>query len=200
MKKRTHFHIARLSVENSRLPGSIPVRNLIYEWAFYLGTILPDLTVTQFVHPHYYERSSGYVFGRLNRLIGKPVKGITDAIISGEIVHYLCDYCCYAHIGGSIGKVSEHLDYERGIHKYLMDNYQSYQWRIFGNLSCGNPGGIAEQVQHGLAEYRRMEPGYDWDIMNSIRMAALIYQGLLLDQADTGKAGPELKVCKEGIR
>jgi hypothetical protein len=196
VKKRTHYHIARLAVENQN--NAITEKSLT-KWAFYLGTILPDLSVTQFIHPHYYAKSSDYVFNRLCRIADKPVKGISDAIVLGEMVHYLCDFCCFAHIGGRLGKVSEHLLYERQIHRYLLDNYQSYQSFDSNRNSYHLSGEILEQIKDGLTAYTAMEPSCDWDIRNSIQMSALIYNGLLISEENKNPV-MELQMCKDGLR
>lgn len=186
MRKRSHFHIARLSADNTILTNFVTEKSTIMKWAFYLGAILPDLTVTQLFHPHFYGKSSDYVFERLSRIADKPEKGIVDAIILGEMAHYLCDFCCYAHIGGSIGKASEHLRYEKRLYKYLLDNYRHDMNQILFRLTRYDISGeILEQIKNTLEDYRKSEPSFDLDITNSIKLAAMIYHGLLLNQEDS---------------
>lgn len=180
MKKNTHYRIARLSVENI-IPTETPAKSRqLSKWAFYFGTILPDLSFTQFTHPHYYEKSSDYVFNKLYKIENKPAKGIRDAIKLGEMVHYLCDFCCFAHLGGSIGKISEHLQYERNIGQYVLDNYCSLQKIIASVFSIDeNTKAPIEQIKYELEDYRNKEPGFDWDIMKSVRITAIIYFDIL---------------------
>lgn len=183
MKKQTHFHIARLSVENSGKSKAFTGSGQISKWAFYFGTILPDLSFTQFTHPHYYDKSSDYVFDKLYQIENKTAKGIADAVRLGKIVHYLCDFCCFAHHGGSIGKISEHFLYERRMEKYVSDNYRSLQQRtalcIPVKESTAEP---IEQIKTELADYKNMEPGFERDIMKSIQITAIIYFGILCNQ------------------
>ena len=185
MRKKTHFRIARLAINNTKLPYTDSEKQTLKRWAFYLGSILPDLSVNQFIHPHYYEKSSEYVFDKLNLIVSKPVKKISDAIVLGEMVHYLCDFCCFAHIGGSIGKASEHLMYERKIHKYLLKNQQSFiDIFSFDIYSLENYSDrIIDHVKNQLSNYRMMEPSYAWDIINTILITSNIYCEMLSDKA-----------------
>lgn len=183
MKKRTHFNIARLSVENNSQPELFNEKGFIYKWAFYLGTILPDLTITQFIHPHYYVKSANYVFDKLCKIERKTNKSVLDAIRLGEMVHYLSDYCCFVHKNGSIGRPSEHLYYETCIRKYVLNNYQNLQLKITSNRAeYENSIEIIEQIKKKLQDYSKMAPCFDLDIMKSVEIATIIYQGILQKQ------------------
>lgn len=187
MKKRTHFYIARLSVESKKATDSDSGQKIIKEWAFYLGTILPDLSVFQFIHPHYYDRSSVYVFHKLSKIACKPARGVRDAIRLGELVHYLCDFCCYAHIGGKLGCVSEHLQYERGIQQYVINNYNYLGAKVNCCLpESGTAEEIMKQVKSELTDYYNRSPSYQLDIMKSANISAIIYYGLVYN-LDTGR-------------
>lgn len=194
MKKRTHFYIARLSVERNR-PAGAAGQEALKEWAFYLGAILPDLSVFQFIHPHYYDKSAGYVFHKLNKIACRPTRSVRDAIRLGELVHYLCDFCCYAHIGGKIGCVSEHCRYERGIQQFVIDHYQYLGRRFDDGFRRGQtPEGIMEQIKKELADYYSRVPGYQLDIMKSINITSIVYYGLLYNHDAGRNTGLALKL------
>jgi len=179
MKKRTHFNIARLTIENKQ-PELVTEKRAIYKWAFYLGTILPDLSITQFIHPHFYAKSSDYVFDKLYKLERKSEKGLLDAMKLGEVVHYLSDYCCFVHKNGSIGKFSEHFLYEKRMNKYVVNNYQKLQ-RIISKKFIVDESSveILEQIKIKLADYSMMVPSFDLDIMKSVELSSIIYYGIL---------------------
>ncbi len=188
MKKSTHFRIARLAVNNIELPYSNFDIKKMNRWAFYIGSVLPDLSVNQFIHPHYYEKSSEYVFDKLNLIMQKPVKKISDALVLGEMTHYLCDFCCFAHIGGSIGKASEHLMYERKIHKYLLKNQQSLVDIIsFDKCKLENYSDRINRIKDQLSYYRMKEPCYKWDIVNTLFMTSIIYGEIFRNMAGNSK-------------
>lgn len=184
MRKQTHIYIARLSVENIIISEKLIKIRHISKWAFYFGTVLPDLSITQFRHPHYYEKSSEYVFNKLDKIERKPTKGLVDAIRLGEMAHYLCDFCCYAHNGGSIGRIFEHLLYERKINRYILNNYHTLQDMITNSMPVNkNTGEAIKKIKNELEDYRNMEPSYDRDIMKSINITTIIYFDILLNQS-----------------
>jgi hypothetical protein len=200
MRKRTHFRIARLAINNIKPLYSDSEIKTTKRWAFYIGTILPDLSVNQFIHPHYYEKSSEYVFDKLNLIMQKPVKKISDVLVLGEMTHYLCDFCCFAHIGGSIGKASEHLIYERKIHKYLLKNQQSLVELISLNkYKLDSFHDRIDQVKDQLSYYKTKEPSYAWDIVNTIFITSNIYGALLDNMTGNRKSKIELALYDGNI-
>ena len=202
MRKKTHFLIARIAINNIKLPYSGSDGQIIKRLAFYIGSTVPDLSVNQFIHPHYYEKSYGYVFDKLNLIMSKPVKNTLDVILLGEMVHYLCDFCCFAHMGGSIGKATEHITYERKIHKYLLKNQQSLLDVLsFGKYVSENGSDqIVDQVKSQLSRYRMMEPSYAWDIVNTLFITSMIYRELLRNKVTTDKYKMELVLYDGGSR
>gem|GEM_PF-340767 len=199
MKKRTHYQIARLSVENNENIDKFTFKNQVQKWAFYFGTILPDLTITQFRHPHFYRKSYDYVFNKLDQMEEKAMMRISDAIKLGEIVHYLSDFCCYAHIGGSIGKVSEHIRYEKNIHQYVMDNYHKLQNRFSDNrMVNADYNNVINLIKNELSDYKTMEPSFDLDIKKSINISKIIYFGILLNQNKVNRNLP-FHMINEGL-
>jgi len=198
VKKLTHFNIARLSIENISQPEKVTIDRIIYKWAFYLGTILPDLSITQFLHPHYYEKSSDYVFQSLCRIEGKDVKNIADAIRLGEMVHYLSDFCCFAHKDGCIGKISEHLNYERSIHKYLLENYPILQQTISKEMpTYERSAEILEQIKQKLVDYSEMAPCFERDIIKSVEILSIVYSGILQKQTINTSEAIQYQMCNQ---
>jgi hypothetical protein len=199
-KKRTHFYIARLSIESMNNTDKCIESKKVDKWAFYLGAILPDLSMTQFLHPHYYERSSEYVFNKLIKIACKPTKNLADIVRLGEMVHYLSDFCCYAHVGGGIGCISEHLFYEKRIHQFVKNHYSDLQWTIDCNsFDSRTADNVIEQVKDELIDYYNKTPGYQLDIMKSVKIAAMIYYGILFRYSDNRNTGTDLEACTTEI-
>ena len=131
----------------------------------------------------------------------KPVKKISDVLVLGEMTHYLCDFCCFAHIGGSIGKASEHLIYERKIHKYLLKNQNSLVEIItIDKYNLENFHDRIDQVKDQLSYYRTKEPSYAWDIVNTIFITSNIYGALLRNMTGNIKSKIELALYDGDIR
>lgn len=180
MKKRTHLNIARLSIEN-KAPNYKNINcKLVYKELFFLGTILPDLSIMQFVHPHYYTKSADYIFGKLIRIKEKPYNGIKDALVLGKIVHYLSDYCCYVHHNGCIGNISKHALYESKLNEYVLENYQDLCKNVSKKYSRNEDSvDIIVQIRNKLTDYSNMIPSFDADILTSIEISSIVFYGIL---------------------
>ncbi|KAF5041594.1 MAG: zinc dependent phospholipase C family protein [Methanobacteriaceae archaeon] len=180
MKKRTHLNIARLSIAN-KAPSYKDINSkFIYKWLFCLGTILPDLSVMQFVHPHYYIKSADYIFSKLIKIKEKPYNGIVDALVLGKIVHYLSDYCCYVHHNGCIGNISKHALYESKLNEYVLENYQDLCKNVSKNYSENEDSvDIIVQIKNKLTDYSNTTPSFDADILTSIEISSIVFYGIL---------------------
>lgn len=175
MKVRTHMEIARLSVKK--------INDIKLSWIervlFLFGTIEPDLGITQFIHPHFYVKSADYIYTKLKRLKSKNKKGLLSAFELGRVVHYLSDFCCFVHSGGGIGKVAEHVLYERNIQKYLIGNYNEIFSRIihrpyimneYDNMICF--------IEETIEDYKASKPCFYNDIEKATDMCSALLYGL----------------------
>lgn len=181
MKVRTHMNIARLSVK--RL-----INNIEFSWfkkvLFYFGTIQPDLSITQFIHPHFYVKSAKYIFHKIKKLQERETQGLISAFELGRIVHYLSDFCCQVHSGGGIGNVNEHMRYERRINKYLIRNFnrvfKSIADRQSSILKCDN---MISFIEETIKEYTLTKPSFYNDIEKSSRICIALLNGLYSPKA-----------------
>lgn len=114
MKLRTHFIIAKIAAEYAGF--TFWKRN-----AFCVGSLIPDLSPMQFIHRHFYAKSGKYVQKKLEQLSGK--NSLFTMFVYGEIAHYVSDFCCSVHSGGSIGNIREHIQYERALNRYALKKY-----------------------------------------------------------------------------
>lgn len=180
MKKRTHLNIARLSIENKAPSYKNINSKLVYKGLFCLGTILPDFSIMQFVHPHYYIKSADYIFSKLIRIKEKPYNSIADALVLGKIVHYLSDYCCYVHHNGGIGNISKHALYESKLNKYVLENYQDLCKNISKKYSRNEESvDIIVHIKNKLTDYSNTTPSFDADIITSIEISSIVFYGIL---------------------
>lgn len=85
------------------------------------GSLIPDLSPMQFVHRHFYAKSGKYVQKKLEQLSGK--NSLFTLLVYGEMAHYVSDFCCSVHFGGSIGNIREHIQYERELNRYALEKY-----------------------------------------------------------------------------
>ncbi len=115
MKLRTHYLIARIAAESADFSLSESI-------AFYIGTLMPDLSPMQFIHPHFYEQSGVYVFDKLENL--SYSQSSFTFWEYGKMAHYFSDFCCSVHFNGHVGNVRKHVKYERVLNRYIKNNYQ----------------------------------------------------------------------------
>jgi len=175
MNKRTHWNIARLTL--GKINELLPEYGMkgFKRFLFYLGTIEPDISIAQFVHPHYYDKSAGYIYSKINKMKEKEGDGLIAAYKMGTLVHYLCDFCCYAHINGGIGVIAGHVSYEHKINKYLNANYS----RLSGKLSQSQMKqtkytDVISYIDENIKLYKSSKPSYLVDIEKSIEISSAL--------------------------
>jgi hypothetical protein len=170
------MNIARLSV--GKIMHNIEL-NWLERMIFYFGTIEPDLSITQFIHPHFYVKSAKYIYLKIKKLQERESMGIISAFELGRIVHYLSDFCCHVHCSGGIGNVNEHIIYERNINKYLIRNFN----KISGRIMCGltNIQGYDNMIsfiEATIEEYKTTNPSFFNDIEKSTEICTALLSGL----------------------
>ncbi len=148
MNKITHWSIARLSIIN--LEASTPEHSVgrLNKILFYIGAIEPDLSLFQLIHPHFYDRSANYIFSKIEKLYEKN-NNLMESYLLGNLVHYLCDFCCYAHRRG-MGRITDHFIYERRINKYLIKNYKDYKHLSYTKLDMTKPMELIQYIDATL--------------------------------------------------
>jgi len=181
MKVRTHINIARLSVKKI-------INNIELSWIekimFYIGTVEPDLGITQFIHPHFYVKSAEYVYNKIKRLQEREAKGLMGAFELGRIVHYLSDFCCHVHSSGGIGNVNEHLVYERSINKYLLRNFNLVFNSInFMPSSIQKYDSMISFIEETIKEYGLSVPSFFNDIEKSTKICTALLKVLYSSKA-----------------
>jgi len=115
LKIKTHYLIGKMAVNEDLALSSFQ------KLLFHIGTILPDLSFSQFIHPHFYKNSSKYIFKKLEKLTNSSLPYIM--LEYGKIAHYCSDFCCSVHFNGITGNVYEHIKYEKELAKYIEENY-----------------------------------------------------------------------------
>jgi len=172
MKIRTHMDIARLAIKNVKNRIKL---NRFEKILFYVGTIEPDFSITQFIYPHFYIKSSEYIYLKIKNLQLNEKKGLISAFELGRVVHYLSDFCCYVHASGDIGNVTEHLLYERNINKYLKTNFNA----IFEELICKTSSinkfdNSILSIKALIEEYKLARPCFFNDIEKSTEICTVL--------------------------
>lgn len=162
MKIRTHYLIAKIAIkDNKKL-------NKFQKLMFCIGSLLPDLTPNQVVHPHFYENSKDYIFKKIDELKGKKISFMT-AISYGKMAHYLSDFCCTAHKNGpSVKNCLWHINYEKEINKFAINNSEKLKisFKKINNFST-----IHEILD---SFYKSEKSTYKNDLLLSIKACSLL--------------------------
>jgi len=177
MNKRTHWNIARLC--SRKIEELFPEHKMgeIKKILFCLGNIEPDLSIVQFIHPHFYEKSADYIYSEIKEMYNKDKKGLFEAYKLGKLVHYLCDFCCFAHCGG-MGKITSHIAYEYKINKYLNINYDQFDQK---KIKIPKYADIILYIDTNIKQYRLACPSYMIDIEKSIEISMALAFNMLSD-------------------
>lgn len=179
MKLKTHLFIAKKIINNNKEDILLKY----YSPFFYLGTILPDLIASYKVHPHYFEESSEYVYSKIEKISNSGKLNIFNSIRAGIIVHYLCDFCCYAHIRGNFDSLRKHLKYENDLEKFILDG-ESSEVAIDNNINTENsnilyePETLNSYIIEQIKLYRLGDPSYKWDYTNATEVCSTVFNSL----------------------
>lgn len=165
MKVRTHVKLAQLSFINNitTFPEGFSI------FMFNFGLVMVDQSWLVTTHPHYRQKSFDYINKKIEKLISLKEFNAYTSMQLGIVVHYLCDFCCNAHITGSVGNIKYHLEYERGLQKHLLDNFDAILAKLNGlydtkNLLSSDMSSLRSSLNDVLLKYNEGEPSYSLDI------------------------------------
>ncbi|WP_051560466.1 zinc dependent phospholipase C family protein [Clostridium beijerinckii] len=175
MKVKTHVKIAELAFSNSIKV----VPNGFSKFMFNFGLVMVDQSWHVKTHPHYRQKSFKYVIEKIEELLSvKRFNGYYSMQL-GIVIHYLCDFCCNAHISGSIGNITNHIKYERELQRYLLNNFDNLRNyfiktednknRIFNSLAS-----IKESIENILEDYMKGKASYLLDIKQCVKITSVV--------------------------
>ena len=179
MKLKTHLFIAKNIINNNK--DNVLLK--YYSPFFYLGTILPDLIASYKVHPHYFEESSEYVYSKIEKISNSGKLNIFNSIRAGIVVHYLCDFCCHAHIRGNFDSLRKHLKYENDLEKFILDEENS-EVAMDNNINTESsnilygPKTLNYYIIEQIKSYRLGAPSYMWDYKNATELCSTVFNSL----------------------
>lgn len=179
MKLKTHLFIAKKIINNNKDNALLKY----YSPFFYLGTILPDLIASYKVHPHYFEESSEYVYSKIEKISNSGKLNIFNSIRAGIVVHYLCDFCCHAHIRGNFDSLRKHLKYENDLEKFILEEENS-EVAMDNNINTESsnilygPKTLNYYIIEQIKSYRLGAPSYMWDYKNATELCSTVFNSL----------------------
>ena len=125
MRKKSHIALARYLVSESR-----DKELKKHKYAFYLGSILPDIKPS-FIYKRHEITETFPDLQKQMEVLSTPVEGEKEKSNSkyykhfGEVSHYIADYFTYPHNEKFTGGFREHCSYEENLKKQLRQHIQS---------------------------------------------------------------------------
>lgn len=175
MKVRTHVKLAELAFNNNikAIPQGFS------KFMFNFGLVMIDQSWHVKTHPHYVQKSLGYVLEKIEKLGSVKRFNAYYSMQLGIVVHYLCDFCCNAHISGSVGNIPYHLKYERDLQKYLLENYdvlrENFRSGLNNKISIGNNRtSIKALIEKVLNNYIKGDASYLLDIKHCVEITFMV--------------------------
>ncbi|OOM75229.1 zinc dependent phospholipase C family protein [Clostridium sp. BL-8] len=175
MKVRTHVKLAELAFNNNikTIPQGFS------KFMFNFGLVMVDQSWHVKTHPHYVQKSLGYVLEKIEKLVSVKKFNAYYSMQLGIVVHYLCDFCCNAHISGSVGNIPYHLKYERDLQKYLLENYDvlgdDFRSCLNNKRSIGNNlASIKTVIEKVLNSYTKGDASYLLDIKHCVEITFMV--------------------------
>lgn len=175
MKVRTHVKLAELAFNNNIkvFPKGFS------KFMFNFGLVMIDQSWHIKTHPHYKQKSFTYVLNKVEELISIKRFDAYSSMQLGIVVHYLCDFCCNAHISGTVGNIPYHLKYERDLQKYLLENFYGLQEYFCNYLKKRNfvrngLSSIKALIENMLDSYNKGDASYLLDIRHCVEITFMI--------------------------
>lgn len=175
MKIKTHVKLAELAFNNIDI-----VPEGFSKLMFNFGLVMVDQSWHVKTHPHYMQKSLGYIIEKIEKLLSIKKFNAYSSMQLGVVVHYLCDFCCHSHISGSIGNIPYHIKYERDLQRYLFKNYDILNYNL-NNEQTNNIKSTIESIsslkvliKDILCSYAKGEPSYLWDITQCLKIISIV--------------------------
>ena len=136
MRKKSHITLAKYLI------NSMKVKDLLdHKTAFYIGSILPDLTPSFITKRHTIEETFEILMNEIKKITTDYDidRGINSyyARHLGVITHYLSDYCTFPHNTIFQGSIKDHVFYEKDL-KFMLRQYLESEENQKVRIPCQN--------------------------------------------------------------
>lgn len=179
MRKKSHISLARDIVRNSDDEG---LRK--HRWAFYLGSILPDIKPSFVYKKHEINGTFEQVrkeIGALSDLHGKYKERATKYYRNlGQITHYIADYFTFPHNGIYPGNLKDHCSYEEvlklRLREYLKRDKKD-RWH-FAQYHFNSAEALCDFIKLQHEEYLKRKIDVNEDIRNIVSLNYQVVEGI----------------------
>ncbi len=115
--------------------------------SYILGNVMPDYCPSFLLRPHYLRNNAAHVRSILRILLARRPSAFDDKRYSrllGILCHFYADFFCHAHSDSFEGNLSDHIAYEKKLHRYFEENLERFRSLRF--IAQPQPVGGAEGV------------------------------------------------------
>ncbi|MDD6616824.1 MAG: zinc dependent phospholipase C family protein [Lachnospiraceae bacterium] len=178
MRKKSHIALAHYLIRQDCTENILK-----YKKAFYLGSILPDLSPKMFAVPHEYVSSYTELQAH--------IRGLTDGWYAhsnphmfwrrlGVVLHYLADYFTYPHNTTYEGSLADHCIYE-GDMKHSLREYvkteeaeKVFRMQKYGKARFESADELLSYIENMHARYLQSKHTVESDCRWIVEMCSLV--------------------------
>ena len=179
MRKKSHISLARDIVRNSEDEG---LRK--HKWAFYLGSILPDIKPSFLYKKHEIDGTFEQVKKEVRELSdshGKYREHATKYYRNlGQITHYIADYFTFPHNRTYPGNLKDHCSYEEVLKLRLREYLKTDKKDRWPFVQChfGSAEALCDFIKLRHEEYLRRKIDVEEDIRNIVSLNYQLVEGI----------------------
>ncbi|MCI8326895.1 MAG: zinc dependent phospholipase C family protein [Lachnospiraceae bacterium] len=179
MRKKSHISLAKDIVHRSD-------DDLLkkHKWAFYLGSILPDIQPSFLYKKHEFSGTFDQVcerIGLLSALQGEDRKQKTKYYRDlGQITHYIADYFTFPHNKVYPGNLKEHCSYEGELKQRLLKYLETKEGREehLKQMEFISSKELCDFVKKNHEEYLKRKIGIEEDIRHIVSLNHQVVEGI----------------------
>lgn len=192
MRKKSHISLARDIVHNS---DDALLKK--HRWAFYLGSILPDIKPSFLYRKHEFNGTFEQVRKNIALLSDEQredQKRKTKYYRNlGQITHYIADYFTFPHNKIYPGSLKDHCSYEGELKQRLLEYLRTERdnREHFKRVEFINSDALCDFVKKSHEEYLKRKIDVDEDIKHIVSLNHQVVEGIK-QLAEKSKAGHRL--------
>lgn len=179
MRKKSHISLARDIVHNS---DDALLKK--HKWAFYLGSILPDIKPSFLYKKHEFNGTFEQVrknIALLSEEQGEGRKRKTKYYRNlGQITHYIADYFTFPHNKIYPGSLKDHCSYEGKLKERLLEYLKTERdnREHFKRVEFINSDALCDFVKKSHEEYLKRKIDVDEDIKHIVSLNHQVVEGI----------------------
>ncbi len=179
MRKKSHISLARDIVHNS---DDTSLKK--HKWAFYLGSILPDIKPSFLYRKHEFNGTFEQVKKNIALLSDEQREGGKQKTKYyrnlGQITHYIADYFTFPHNKIYPGSLKDHCSYEGELKQRLLEYLKTEREdrEHYKRVEFINSDALCDFVKKSHEEYLKRKIDVDEDIKHIVSLNHQVVEGI----------------------